>query len=216
MRGILIIGGQKPPAAYLKKLLRDGHFGGDCVLAGADSGLDWALKNGFKPDYFIGDMDSLRSRRRLARVPPERLFVFPRDKDETDTELGLRVLRQKGCSSLCLWGGGGGRMDHFLAIAALFDRDPGPAEWFTRSEHFWTVDGRWSLGGLQGRRISVFPLGVGPWKMQSRGLQWPLDDLRWNRGDFGISNRVTGDPLEITVSAGRILLVHDLGGGDRP
>jgi thiamine pyrophosphokinase len=61
-----------------------------------------------------------------------------------------------------------------------------------------------------GSLVSVFPLGAGPWKAESRGLRWPLNDLPWAPGFFGISN-IAGEGLfSINVTAGRFLLILPL------
>ncbi|MDR1893545.1 MAG: thiamine diphosphokinase [Spirochaetales bacterium] len=188
---------------------------GELLIAGADSGIDFAFAHGVEPDFYIGDMDSLKSRKRLKEGDPEKVFIYPPDKDQTDTELGLEQLWSGGCDRVCLWGGGGGRMDHFMAILALFERDRTPDCWYTRRECFRVIRDRFVLEGFAGRRVSLFPLGSGPWKMTSRGLKWPLESLDWRRGDFGISNRVVSDSLEISVLKGRVMIVNDLGGRDR-
>jgi len=58
--------------------------------------------------------------------------------------------------------------------------------------------------------ISVFPLGEGPWKAESRGLKWPLDNLSWNRGFFGISNEAHKGFFTIQAVQGRFLVLTPL------
>jgi thiamine pyrophosphokinase len=66
--------------------------------------------------------------------------------------------------------------------------------------------------------ISVFPLGAGPWKALSRGLKWPLDDLPWNRGFFGLSNEAPEGRFTIKALEGRFMVIAPLRmeqGGER-
>jgi thiamine pyrophosphokinase len=44
--------------------------------------------------------------------------------------------------------------------------------------------------------------------MRSRGLKWPLDDLVWKPGDFGISNVAADDTVEVEAIEGRLLAIR--------
>ena len=205
VRGLLVIGGQGPSP----KALRDCARGTRLVVA-ADSGLDRCIAAGLAPDLIVGDMDSLSDRALLARFPPERVMIFPRDKDETDTEIGMRLLLEKGCPAVTIAGGGGGRIDHVLGLAALFERDPAPSRWVTDREDLCLVEGEVEFSGWLGSTVSVFPLGARAARMHSEGLQWPLDGLEFPRGCAGISNRATAERVLISVGIGKLLVIHFL------
>jgi thiamine pyrophosphokinase len=135
---------------------------------------------------------------------------YPADKDFTDTELALNLLFEKGCAEVTLAGGGGGRLDHTLAIAALFEREDAPSRWFTAHEEIVPVvpvNGAFRQRTGAGSVVSVFPIGAGPWKAASTGLKWPLDAVRWRRGYSGVSNVAVADSIAVTALAGRFLLV---------
>jgi thiamine pyrophosphokinase len=212
MRGIAFIGGEGPGEAVCGRLAR----AADLVVA-ADSGLLAAEKAGIRPDWIVGDMDSLDDARRLDAYPPERIIRYPPDKDFTDTELALKLLWEQGCDEVWLSGGGGGRTDHLLAIRSLFERDPSPDRWVTSAEDMR----RLRRGGMLAfpetgrvgealRGISVFPLGTGPWKAESRGLRWPLDRLPWDRGFFGVSNEAPAGYFSINAVQGDFLVLAPL------
>jgi len=207
LTGIAFIGGKGPPPAFAAKLAS-----GADVIAAADSGLAAAEAAGVKSDWIIGDMDSLDDEGRLAAYPPERVLRYPHDKDYTDTELAVRLLREKGCGEIWLAGGGGGRTDHLLAIRALFDRRDCPSRWVTAAEDFYLVragecfEGRTGKGGV----VSVFPAGKNPWAASSSGLKWPLDGVAWKRGIFGISNVAETGAFSVTVHAGRFLVMTEI------
>ncbi len=82
------------------------------VLA-ADSGYKKALALDLVPDYLVGDFDSMDKPDSL----PEKtvLYVSPCEKDDTDTMLACSLAVEKGCTSLLLIGGTGGRADHGLS-----------------------------------------------------------------------------------------------------
>ena len=123
MRGLAIIGGEGPNPQQLKKIA----LGMD-LIAAADSGLIAAEKAGIDPNWIIGDMDSLEEHtgdalKFLAGYPKDHVLTYPREKDYTDTELAINFLKEKGCKEITIAGGGGGRIDHLLAVYYLFEKD---------------------------------------------------------------------------------------------
>ncbi len=46
--------------------------------------------------------------------------------------------------------------------------------------------------------------------MESKGLRWPLDGLRWTRGDIGVSNEMTGNDFFVTMKTGRLIMVTEI------
>lgn len=205
-RGLLFIGGAGPDRESLGERREDVS-----LAVAADAGLLLALELGIEPDLVVGDMDSLADRSLLDRFLPDRVLRFPTDKDETDTEIGLRVLRERGCGEVTIAGGGGGRVDHLLAIAALFERENPPRRWVTDRADIRLVEGECDVEGWEGSTVSFFPLGPQACGMRSQGLQWPLDGLCFRRGYGGISNRVTAGKARVEVRTGKLLMIRILG-----
>ncbi len=202
---LLLIGGAGPSRRRLAPFLA-----GVAFTVAADGGFDLARRLGLRPDLLVGDLDSVRPGRELASLPAERVVRFPPDKDETDAEIGLRLLRERGFRRVILAGGGGGRLDHLLGLLILFERSFHPALWLTDREQVQAVEGRLEFAGWRGQTVSLFPLGEGAGELSSEGLKWPLAGLEWGRGQAGISNRVTADRGWIRVGRGRLLLVRNL------
>jgi thiamine pyrophosphokinase len=208
VRGIGFIGGEGPPAELAAKLAAASD-----LIAAADSGLMAAEAAGLRPDWIVGDMDSLDDPRRLAAYPESRVIRCPRDKDDTDTELLLALLWEQGCAEVWLAGGGGGRLDHLLAIQALFEREKSPDRWITAGEDIRRIREGQTLDAEGGGLVSVFPLGTGPWEAESRGLKWPLRALPWKRGFFGISNVAEERGFSIRAIEGSFLIIMPFGQG---
>ncbi|MDR0377983.1 MAG: thiamine diphosphokinase [Spirochaetaceae bacterium] len=211
MRGIVFIGGEGPPPERRRALSK-----GAGLIVAADSGLTAAEDAGVAVDLIVGDMDSLDDPGRLEKYPPGRIFRYPPDKDDTDTELALRLLWDRGCDEAWLIGGGGGRTDHLLAIRSLFERDRKPDRWVTsREDIFYVREGAvfspppdvWGAARRGGGGVSVFPLETGPWRAESWGLAWPLNGLSWNRGFFGVSNAAPEGDFEIRALQGGFLVI---------
>ena len=203
MRGIVITGGEGPAPEALREIAR----GADLLVA-ADSGLVAADNTGLSLDWVVGDMDSQDDPVRLEKYPPGRVIRYPREKDFTDTELALALLREKGCDEVWIAGGGGGRIDHLFAIFSLFEKEDPPDRWFTAHEEIRCLkEGRALDATLPpGSLVSVFPVGLGPWEAESEGLKWPLGGIAWERGGLGLSNVAAG-AFRIRPVRGRFLVM---------
>jgi len=181
------------------------------ILAAADSGLVACEGAGLRPDWVLGDMDSLDDPSRLEKYPPERVRRYPPDKDFTDTELVLALLREQGCDEIWISGGGGGRLDHLFAIRSLFEQDNPPDRWFPGKEEIRCLREGRVLGAVlpPGSPVSVFPVGREDWETESSGLKWPLNGLVWERGrgGMGVSNVVSAGPFEIRSVRGRFMVL---------
>jgi thiamine pyrophosphokinase len=220
--GIIFAGAEGPPPQKLKRLLEDSA---GALLVAADSGLILAEAAGLRPDWIVGDMDSLGNALsgdgddRLRSYPPERVIRHATDKDHTDTELALALLWEKGCDEAWIAGGGGGRIAHLLGIRDLFERERFPRRWITAAEDIYCVDGKEGGPALtgtisklrltvkQGTMVSVFPLGGGPWKATSTGLKWPLDKVHWERGLYGLSNVALAPEMSVSAAQGRFMVI---------
>jgi thiamine pyrophosphokinase len=209
--GIVFTGGESPPPRVICNLLK----GKNTVIVAADSGLLTAENAGINPDYIIGDMDSLDASR-LDSYPSECVIRYNKDKDYTDTELAFSFLREKGCDCIWIAGGGGGRIDHLLAIRCLFEREIFPRRWLTESADIRCIDANTDVNTLSEKLeknslVCVFTAGSGKWEAKSEGLKWPLEGLEWDSGSsFGISNVAVNGEFLITAEKGRFLIILPL------
>ncbi|MCF7938877.1 MAG: thiamine diphosphokinase [Spirochaetales bacterium] len=204
--GLILTGGLAPEYHFIEDLFSLKPF-----IVAADSGLDTAIHYGCDPDLVVGDMDSLANLASLKRVDSSKVFRYPVDKDETDTELAVRLMHERGILNYVLIGGGGGRMDHLFGLLALFDRENRPREWVTHDARMIAVDSSMEFSGFLGATVSFFPIGRETCRMESSGLKWNLDGLIWKRGDVGISNKVISEPFSVEIKTGALLLVHHYG-----
>jgi thiamine pyrophosphokinase len=227
--GVVFSGGEGPSAEKCRRIIAGAQSRPGSVIAAADSGLDLAEAAGLRPDWVAGDFDSLVNKALLQGYPPERVISLPRDKDDSDTEFVLHLLAEKTCEEAWLIGGGGGRLDHTLAIRALFDRQPRPdspltpgahhlwlSRWWTAGESIYCIDAAVGDGGAvfhgsPGQTVSLFPIGHGfgctHWKAESRGLKWPLESVDWKSGFFSLSNTAPDGNFSVQACEGRFLLI---------
>jgi len=213
--GIVFTGGQGPGPEKIKQLLKNlsenrAYKAAEILTVAADSGLVLAETAGVMPDWVVGDMDSLDTEERLDRYSPDRVIRYNTDKDYTDTELAFNFLRENGCGEIWIVGGGGGRIDHLFGIRDMFEREFPPSRWITGGENIFCLDGEGTaiITGLPpGCLVSVFPLGGGPWKTNSLGLKWPLDNVLWERGLYSLSNVAVSEEITVVAEQGRFMIV---------
>ena len=202
--GLLVVGGRGPTALQVRPWLS-----GVTDVVAADSGFDLAKGWQLEPDLVVGDLDSTAYADQLrgGRVPVQE---FSTDKDETDSEIGVRTLFERGCTEVRIAGGGGGRMDHLLGLVALFERSPAPSVWITHQEHVQVIHGPGAaeFAGYRGQTVSFFPLSDGAAGLGSSGLKWSLDGLEWQPGHAGISNVVTDERMRVEIARGSLLMVR--------
>jgi thiamine pyrophosphokinase len=207
MVALIVTGGDCPPHEIIRTLAK----AADCVIA-ADSGLDVCISAHLEPDLVVGDFDSVRHDS-LVSVPEDKILQYPEEKDYTDTELAIEFALHRGAQKIVLAGGGAGRLDHLLAVRALFERENPIHEWHTANESVFLVPAGHSLHFSAPTHVivSVFPLSGGARGMRSRGLKWPLDGLVWDCGHFGVSNRTVMPHVEIASGQEPILVILPLG-----
>jgi len=233
MLGIIFTGGEGPDTQVIKQLFKTEIDLKNTLVIAADSGLVAAQNAGIKPDWIIGDMDSLGTsteplcgegsplvnHSRLSAYPPERVIRHDHDKDFTDTELAFILAAEKGCNVIWIIGGGGGRIDHLLGIHSLFERELFPRRWITGNADIYCIDAEiignekltinndQKIENRAGVIVSVFPLGAGPWEAESGGLKWQLKGVSWNRGFFGLSNVALDGSFSVTAKHGRFMII---------
>lgn len=177
---------------------------GDLVIA-ADGG--YAHMGGIKPDLVVGDFDS------LGYVPEDEQVVrHPAEKDDTDTMLAARIGIERGYRTFLLLGGVGGRLDHTLAnIQTLaFLRESGARAALIGEGESITLIQNEALrfrAGLSGI-ISVFSYGSVAYGVYERGLAYALTDATLtDTNPLGVSNAFTGEPAEVRVRDGRLVVL---------
>ncbi|HOX91850.1 MAG TPA: thiamine diphosphokinase [Spirochaetales bacterium] len=180
-KALLVTGGDAPELAVMQD-----RFSEFTYICAADSGLDTLRSWGLYADLAVGDFDSLKDHSALKLC--REVLRHPAAKDDSDTELAVSELFRRGYSDITLAGGGGGRLDHLLALRALFDRPKRPNEWLSAMERVLVVERASSFRCKPGATVSVFPLNGHAEGMRSAGLAWPLDGLVWDSSGFGLSN----------------------------
>ena len=174
----------------------------------ADGGLRHTHALGITPDVILGDFDSLG-------YVPEDSRVYPVEKDDTDAMLAVRLGLERGCTEFYLYGAmDGPRLDHTMANfqTLAFLAEHHARGWLIGRDYIATVASRETLSFSEENTgiLSCFCLGSDITDLTIRGLKYPLSHgtLR-SAFPLGVSNHFTGQPGEITVGDGLLLVLWD-------
>ena len=194
-RGILLLNGRP----YTGEIQAEG-----AAVYCCDGAYAWAHGR-VRIDKTVGDFDSLGY---IPDPPPDE--VYPAEKNFTDGEIALLEMLSDGIDDIAVYGGFGGRQDHFLGnLHLLYTAHTRRAHIKMVSEDciVFPASGRVRLDNLSGKTISVFPFSASAHIMESRGLKYPYPpELRYGECR-GISNIVTGQRAYIEVAEGDTVLV---------
>lgn len=212
-RQTVIISGGMLEESYVLDVLNSEET--DFIIA-VDRGLAFLYQHHIRPDYIVGDFDSvskdLVEYYRTKECVPIR--AFNPVKDASDTEIAVRLAIALGRKNLVLLGGTGNRMDHVMAniqtlkIAKDAEVDMVLAdshnkirlikkEFILRKEEAW------------GKYFSVFPLGGEVGGFFIEGAKYPLTNHRLSPYDsLCVSNEIAGEEVRIHFPEGQIGRAH--------
>lgn len=179
--------------------------GEDCVIA-ADGGYALCQKLGLKPDWVLGDFDS------LGTVPQgTNVIQVPVEKDDTDMMLAVKHGLQLGHTVFHLYGGTGGRLDHTIANlqTLLYLKTHGGEGWlYDQSGRFTVLMEETKTFPAQERGIlSLFAMGGSAEDVTVLGGKYTLEHGTLSENfPLGVSNHFAGEPITVTVSRGALLV----------
>lgn len=200
----IFTGGESPDPDAARDFFK--HFTKpDCIIA-ADSGLDSYKKyfsNGLverKPDYLIGDFDSISDRTLLDDFPDAKREIHPHDKDWTDSELALMkaVQLKSPVGRVVLIGGNGGRPDHFLSLFDSFSKSFHCDVWLCGLQAVYMIEEHSTIkisNVVYDDRISIsrIPCEYSGTVLENEGLEWASLNTS---GMPSLSNRISKKYLE--------------------
>ncbi len=189
---------------------------GDFVIA-ADGGYVHLQRLGISPDLLLGDLDSLEEANCPLPAPEIPLERWPKEKDDTDMQLGVEAGLRRGFRRFFLYGGTGGRIDHTLAnlhTLAYLALHGGIGFLFGggRTLCMAAPGGICFDAEMQGI-LSIFAWGGSAQNVTLRGLKYPLENqsLHPDRA-LGVSNAFLGCEAWVEHQKGLLLLCWE---GDR-
>lgn len=192
---------------------------GDFVVA-VDGGIEYLLRCGIRPDFFLGDFDSLKpelwSLVEEYRQRGEGAFMqLPVEKDDTDTVAAAKLGFSRGYREFVIYGGLGGRLDHTMANiqTLVWIMRRGGQGWLLDRETSITVigPGRFLIPASFKGTVSLFALDRMLTGVTICGMKYEVENADvTNDFPIGCSNETleeSGSQPFISIGSGTGLLI---------
>ena len=212
-RVIVISGGVVSDREFLRRKI------GECVdpvIICADGAARHLRPLDIIPAYIVGDMDSIdKETLKYFTKKGSQTKVFPKGKDETDTQLALIHAFELNPGEIWILGALGGRIDHALANVSLLvmcAKEGVRARIIDETCEVFIVEKFCECEGQKGETISLLPLSSQVSGITLTGFEYPLIRGKMEIGKpYGISNRLVDDRATISVGSGYLLVIRNFG-----
>jgi len=203
----IITGGAIEPEKTSKQALSSIDF-----FIAADAGAAAALSFGIHPNIVIGDFDSIDKKTlSILKQRKTTLIRFPKEKNETDTQLAIDYAVKHGATKITVFGGiAGDRIDHILANILLPTQYRVPIFYVNADTTLWIAKGpvKEAIHGTPDDVLSLIPLSTVT-EITTDGLMYPLKNETLFLGKpRGISNVFVGKTATLSFKTGTLIVVH--------
>ncbi len=213
MSKAIIISGGELEEGFVEKVLSENE---GASIVGVDKGVEYLYHHQIKPNYIVGDFDSIAPE--IIKYYKTETNVAVREynpiKDESDTEMAIRIAITIGSTEIYILGATGGRIDHLwaniqsLSIACKFNvrayiLDP--------QNRIFVTDKPCQLKKSEayGKYLSVFSLSGDIFDFNMKGTKWPLEHHVLKPTDsLTVSNRFEDEIVEINFIGGTIVVME--------
>ena len=175
------------------------------IIVGVDSGLAYLMDRNMNVDFAFGDFDSLDEKyiNNLETLNAT-IVRLNKEKDMTDLTFAIDYLYQNiDYESIEIYGGIGGRVDHFYANINLLKRYD--LKFIDNHNKLYVLKKGFHHIDNTHHYISLFAL-EDVYDLSIQGFRYELDHYYLGVSDsIGVSNEGSGD---VTVSKGRLLVME--------
>lgn len=218
MNNTLIITGGDLRPEFVKEYMKGKNF--DIIIA-VDGGLTVADKADVKPDYIVGDFDTVNSilLYKYEKMEDIKVIRYKPEKDATDTGLAIQKAIEENSFSIHILGATGTRFDHTISNILLLQ----PASEAGIDAMIVNENNRIRLLGYKRKKItltkknnnykyvSLIPLSEKVTGITTKGMKYNISNYDFyidKEISMGVSNEIEDEVAEITVVSGKLLLVE--------
>lgn len=219
-RRTLIVSGGRIDKDFALSFLRDKFY--QRIIA-VDGGLMLLHELGILPTDIVGDFDTIKPELLAQYENREEIAIrrFNPQKDDTDSEIAVRMAIEDGCSGIDILGASGSRLDHTLGNIRLLGviwqagKESYPREAFIYDSH-----NRIRLAEKEcvirkeeayGTYVSLLPFTQTVSGITLKGFKYPLKEHTmdlFQTPTLGISNEIIGTEGRITCCEGVLLVIE--------
>jgi len=177
----------------------------DLVIA-VDGGAKRFLRAGLVPDLFVGDGDSLdESDLNELKALGCEVLLFPKEKDEIDTELALRKAIEKGAEEIDIFCWMGERLDMLLALIYLMASLNVKVTAKSRKLIVGVVSKEVELEANPNEKWSIVPIVGDAYGVTLKGFKYEIvgKDMPCEH-PYGVSNVAVSSKVKISVERGKV------------
>lgn len=221
MKTCLLISGGPLDLLFAKNFISARKY--DYIVA-ADAGFSACLKLGIHPDLLVGDFDTFGREKIQSYLsdPEYQIEIHKPEKDETDTELAFRRIREAGFQEVDVLGALGGRLDHELSNIHLLvhERKKGlQANCYDAKNRIYILDSEhkneynFSKSRQYGRYVSFLPITETVKGITLTGFKYPLQDKDISilkNPSLCVSNEIQDETATIEIKEGILICVESM------
>ena len=202
---LLVGGGRAPQSEWLKSVAVGREVW--CI----DHGIDACQTADIIPARLIGDKDSATNDAwTWAEQSGTAVSLFPPEKDFTDTQLALKMVKEKQSPFVILSGAFGGRFDHLFSTVFSFAHAEINGLISDEQELLLPLFAPTKVRLCFSKRpkaISLLPITEKCRGISINGVKWPLNDAEISSSLlYSVSNELKKDADTISVSASEGIL----------
>ncbi|MDR0679361.1 MAG: thiamine diphosphokinase [Puniceicoccales bacterium] len=173
------------------------------VLIALDGAANFLRGKDIAPDLAIGDFDSISRGTRAFLEERGTEFLFCADQNTTDLEKALIYLGEKGCASVRVLHGLGGRLDHALGNVTFLKKYakvvPNLSLTTERGQIFYWEDAHIALCAPAGAHCGFFGFPLA--HISADGLRYGMDRYRVELGvSESVANSFLGGEAHLTIA----------------
>ena len=185
-------------------------------IIAVDRGLETLYQLQMIPNHVVGDFDSVSPEiLTFYKNQPRIIFhKFNAEKDNTDTDIALKLAIQLKSSKITILGALGKRMDHALAnIHILKDalETNIPCQIIDEHNQIYLINKEMTLekDKVYGKYVSLIPLTSTVEGLTLAGFKYPLNEYTLPIGtSLGISNEIIEDRAYIKMKKGILIAIE--------
>ena len=186
------------------------------VLIGADRGAAFLLEAGVTPTHVVGDFDSAgeKVRKTYRQNPSVELREFLPEKDQTDTEIAVRLAMSLGCGTITLLGATGTRLDHVLGnlqVMAMALEQGAGCVMLDANNRIYLKNRGFSIKKAEqfGKYVSLIPFTPEVSPVTLTGFKYPLHNATLRAAEsLGISNELAEDEGRVEFARGTLIVAE--------
>jgi len=210
MSGTIIISGGNINEEFVKKVILSKKYKN---IISADKGLEILDKCNIKPNYIIGDFDSINVEILKKYIDDKSIKItkLNPEKDYTDTHMAIKLAIQLKSTDITIIGAIGTRIDHTLANIHIL-KEPLEKEINCRilnDRNNITLINKTTILKSEYPYISLIPLTTTVEGVTLKGFKYSLDNDTLKIGEsIGISNEKTEENAKIEIKKGILIVIE--------